>query len=103
MSPLKVIEQRCPDPPLWDPLLKILPEKTVAQFMFMREVLCERGTRIFLYKHIWSRRYINLDQHGQAYQFHASEQGSHYVPAFGRHASRLILLDQPQVSAMQMM
>jgi hypothetical protein len=80
MSPLKVIEQRCPDGPHWDPLLKVLPEKTVAQFMFMGEVLCESGTRIFMYKHIWTRRYINLDQQGQAYQFHASEQGSHYVP-----------------------
>lgn len=80
MNPLKVIEQRCPDHPLWDPLLKVLPEKSVAQFMFMGEVLCESGTHIFMYKHIWSRRYINLDQHGQAYQFHASEQGSHYVP-----------------------
>lgn len=80
MNPLKVIEQHHPDRPLWDPLLKVLPEKTVAQFMFMGEVLCESGTRIFLDKHIWSRRYINLDQQGQAYQFHASEQGSHYVP-----------------------
>lgn len=80
MNPLKVIEQRFPDRPLWDPLLKVLPEKSVAQFMFMGEVLCESATRIFLYKHIWSRRYINLDQHGQAYQFHASEHGSHYVP-----------------------
>ena len=80
MNPLKVIEQRCPDRPLWGPLLKVLPEKTVAQFMFMGEVLCESGTRIFLYKHIWTRRYMNLDQQGQAYQFRTSEQGSHYVP-----------------------
>jgi hypothetical protein len=80
MNPLKVIEQRCPHRPLWDPLLKVLPEKTVAQFMFMGEVLCESGTHIFLYKHIWSRRYINLDRQGRAYQFRASEQGSHYVP-----------------------
>jgi len=80
MKPLKVIEQRCPDRPLWDPLLKVLSEKRVVQFMFMGEVLCESGTRIFLYKHIWSRRYINLDQQGQAYQFRTSEQGSHYVP-----------------------
>lgn len=80
MNPLKVIEQRCPDRPLWDPILKVLPEKTVAQFMFMGEMLCESGTRIFLYKHIWTRRYINLDQQGQAYQFRASEQASHYVP-----------------------
>lgn len=80
MNPLKVIEQRCPDRPLWDPLLKVLPEKSVAQFMFMGEVLCESGTRIFLYKHIWSRRSINLDQNEQAYLFQASEQGSHYVP-----------------------
>ena len=80
MNPLKVIEQRCPDRPLWDPILKVLPEKTVAQFMFMGEMLCESGTRIFLYKHIWTRRCINLDQQGQAYQYHASEQDSHYVP-----------------------
>lgn len=80
MTPLKVIEQRCPDRPLWDPLLKVLLEKTVAQFMFMGEVLCERDTRIFLYKHIWTRRYLNLDQQGQAYQFRGSEQGSHYLP-----------------------
>jgi hypothetical protein len=46
MNPLKVIEQRCPDRPLWDPLLKVLPEKTVAQFMFMGEVLCERGGQV---------------------------------------------------------
>lgn len=80
MNPLKVIEQRCPDRPLWDPLLKVMPEKTVAQFMFMGEVLCESGTRIYLYKHIGTRRYINLDQQGRAYLFRASDQGCHYVP-----------------------
>jgi len=80
MNPLKVIEQRYPDRPLWDPILKVLPEKALGQFMFMGEVLCESGTRICLYKHIWTRRYINLDQQGRAYQFRASEQGSHYVP-----------------------
>lgn len=31
-------------------------------------------------EHIWTRRYMNLDQQGRAYQFRASEQGSHYVP-----------------------
>lgn len=80
MNRLKVIEQRCPHRAVWEPLLKVLPEKAIAQFMFMGEVLCESGTRICLYKHIWSRRYINLDQQGRAYQFRVSEQGSHYVP-----------------------
>ncbi len=80
MNPVKVIEQRCPDPAVWEPLLKVLPEKAVTHFMFMGEVLWDHSTRIYLYKHIWTRRYINLDAQGRAYQFHASAQGSHYVP-----------------------
>jgi hypothetical protein len=46
----------------------------------MGEVLCERDISIYLYKHIQSRRYINLDQHGQAYQFRVSEQDLFYAP-----------------------
>jgi hypothetical protein len=28
-----------------------------------------RVDMIFLYKHIWTRHYLNLDQDGQAYRF----------------------------------
>lgn len=59
-----------PEKPVWGPL-----EATVGshceEFMFMGRV----GT-VFLYKHIWTRHYLNLDHDGQAYRF----TGEGYVP-----------------------
>ena len=43
--------------PIWEPLLELLPED-IEDFMWMGEVVLTDGTRIQLYKHYWTRRYI---------------------------------------------
>lgn len=57
-----------PDPPKWGPLLRLVGSTLCAQFMAMGQVR-QGGTTIFLYKHIRTRRYLNLAWHGQAYRF----------------------------------
>ncbi|NLV16042.1 MAG: hypothetical protein GXY50_02360 [Syntrophomonadaceae bacterium] len=48
----------------WEPLMNTL----MGLFMFMG-CATFKGDQIYLYKHIWTRRYLNLDGKGQAYQF----------------------------------
>ena len=48
----------------WQPLQKAL----MGLFMYMGSVTVGE-IKISLYKHIWTRRYINIDDKGQAYQF----------------------------------
>jgi hypothetical protein len=52
--------------PAWDPLLELLPED-IADFMWMGEVVLTDGTRIQLYKHYWTRRYLCLDLGGRSF------------------------------------
>jgi hypothetical protein len=52
-----------PDTPVWEPLQAAVGDQC-REFMFMGKI----GT-IYLYKHVWTRRYINLDRDGKAYQF----------------------------------
>ncbi len=59
-----------PDTPVWEPLQAVIGARCRV-FMFMGKV----GT-IYLYKHIWTRRYINLDMDGKAYWF----TGDRYEP-----------------------
>jgi hypothetical protein len=52
------------DNPNWDPLEKVLPLKWCAGFMWMGAT---QG--IHLYKHGFTRRYLNLDGRGNAYRY----------------------------------
>lgn len=65
--------------PVWEPLVSLsrlarerseLPHLHVDEFMYMA-CLRNRGKRIriHLYKHIGTRRYINLDDAGHAYRY----------------------------------
>lgn len=57
-----------PDLPEWGPLLRLVGPALCAQFMAMGQVR-QGETTIFLYKHIRTRRYLNMAWHGQAYRF----------------------------------
>ncbi len=57
----------------WQPLEKVAPMKYCQEFMFMGQGQLIR-TPIFLYKHIISRQYLNLDKAGNFYQYQASEK-----------------------------
>jgi hypothetical protein len=59
-----VLEQY--EEPCWDPLMSLLGRRLVADFMWMHEVKLLDGTSVHAYKHIDTRRYIHLDQNGQA-------------------------------------
>lgn len=50
--------------PIWEPLLELLPED-IEDFMWMGEVALTDGTRIQLYKHDWTRRYLLVDLGGR--------------------------------------
>jgi hypothetical protein len=52
--------------PIWDPLLELLPED-IDDFMWMGEVELTDGTRIQLYKHYWTRRYLPVDLGGRVW------------------------------------
>lgn len=64
-----------PDRPEWGPLLRLIGSSLCAQFMAMGQVRqgettkSSESTTIFLYKHIRTRRYLNLAWHGQAYRY----------------------------------
>jgi hypothetical protein len=54
--------------PIWEPLLELVPED-IEDFMWMGEVVLTDGTQIQLYKHYWTRRYIQLDLGGRAFVY----------------------------------
>lgn len=53
--------------PDWQPLLDLVGEEVVADFMWMFEVRLSTGARLHAYKHIDTRRYIHLDPTGKAF------------------------------------
>ncbi len=65
--------------PVWDPLQRLarvvrqipqVPQFHPGEFMYMEAIRNERlGIRIHLYKHIDTRRYLNLDDAGHAYAY----------------------------------
>ena len=61
-----------PDRPVWEPLQAAVGDQC-REFMFMGRV----GT-IFLYKHVWTRAYLNLDEEGNAFRF--TENGYEPMP-----------------------
>ena len=64
----RAINPRTSPPPTrsnWTPLIELVGEKCADQFMFMGDV-----EAMNLYKHINTRRYINIDRHTlQCYRF----------------------------------
>lgn len=90
-----------PDEPEWGPLEAVarvsrmtpeLPSFHPGEFMYMYRVDNERkGLRIHLYKHIDTRRYINLDDAGHAYEYCGSVAeeitAEHFGGSYRRHRS----------------
>lgn len=62
----KRCEIRKSDQPVWEPLEKILGEKC-KHFTYIGKVALGE-VWVFLYKHIHTRRYLNLDGRGYAYR-----------------------------------
>ena len=60
-------------PPNWKPLEKVLPMEHCDGFMYMGYV-----DGIHMYKHGFTRHYINLDRKGNAYRY--VETTNRYVP-----------------------
>lgn len=56
------------DAPEWEPLLNLAPDH-VVDFMWMGTVQLIDGTRVQVYKHYWTRRYLHLSQDGRAFVF----------------------------------
>lgn len=82
-------EERGEDTPQWGPLCRVVGKMNLSAFMYMRSIQAGEK-RIFLYKHILTRCYLNLDSVGQAYRY---DSGA-YTPidldealahAFGSH------------------
>lgn len=55
--------------PIWQPLLNLLGEEWVAQFMWMCEIQLSGGENLHAYKHIDTRRYIHISEAGRAYTY----------------------------------
>ncbi len=55
----------------WTPLEQMFGPELCEQFMFMG-----RSAEIYLYKHIDTRRYLNLDAQGQCFRY----TGNGYEP-----------------------
>lgn len=56
------------DAPEWEPLLNLVPDH-VVDFMWMGTVQLTDGTRLQIYKHYWTRRYLHLSEDGRAFVF----------------------------------
>ena len=56
------------DTPEWEPLLNLAPDH-VVDFMWMGTVRLVDGTRLQVYKHYWTRRYLHLAADGRAFAF----------------------------------
>lgn len=56
------------DAPEWEPLLNLAPDH-VVDFMWMGTVRLVDGTRLQVYKHYWTRRYLHLAEDGRAFVF----------------------------------
>lgn len=54
--------------PVWGPLLSAVGERLAATFMWMNDVELECGTLLHAYKHIYTRRYLYLDEQVRAYE-----------------------------------
>jgi hypothetical protein len=55
--------------PEWGPLLDAVGEEVVGDFMWMSEIELDDGRRVQAYKHRDTRRYIHLDEDGEAFVY----------------------------------
>ncbi len=55
--------------PNWDPLLDLVGEDVTADFMWMYEIDLEPRGHVQAFKHIDTRRYLHLDDRGNAYEY----------------------------------
>lgn len=67
--------------PDWTPLEAVLPLEHCAGFMFMGYATAGRGTRIRLYKHGITRRYLMLDERCRPYTY--TERGEYVAWPYG--------------------
>lgn len=54
--------------PEWEPLLNFAPDH-IGDFMWMETVQLTDGTRLQVYKHYWTRRYLHLSEDGRTFVF----------------------------------
>lgn len=82
-------DERKEEAPMWGPLCRVVGQLNLSVFMYMGRIQAGER-RIFLYKHILTRCYLNLDSAGQTYRY---DSGA-YTPidldealahAFGSH------------------
>lgn len=57
------------DTPHWDPLLKLLAEYLVVDFMWMHEVKLKDGICLHAYKNRETKRYLHLSPDGRAFEY----------------------------------
>lgn len=55
--------------PNWDPLMEVVGHRVIGDFMWMHEVELRDGRRVHAYKHRDTRRYIHLDEQGNAFVY----------------------------------
>jgi hypothetical protein len=60
--------------PNWDPLMKVVGHRVIGDFMWMHEVKLSDGRAVHAYKHVDTRRYIHLDEDGNAFVYTESDR-----------------------------
>jgi hypothetical protein len=61
------------DEPVWEPLLTLIGNVYVEDFMWMHAVSLKDGTRIHAYKHCITRRYLHLSDDGRTFVYEQPE------------------------------
>ncbi|MFL5842252.1 MAG: hypothetical protein ACJ77Z_17530 [Thermoleophilaceae bacterium] len=55
--------------PNWDPLMNTVGHRVIGDFMWMHEVKLTDGRCVHAFKHVDTRRYIHLDEDGNAFVY----------------------------------
>jgi hypothetical protein len=88
--------------PVWGPLEAVarvarsraeLPAFQECEFMYMATVCSRKHLCIHLYKHIDTRRYLNLDDDGRAYAYRGHVPGTDDPRSGGRYRRYRALVD----------
>ena len=76
--------------PDWEPLLG-LARIYVDEFMWMAEIELDNGTRLQIYKHYWTRRYLYLDGEGNGIYRSRTASTSQLVEDLVEHVNRVVV------------